>query len=254
MSTKRGEIVLHVPHSSRRIPLEYRRDFLIDDDGLEKELLLMTDAYTDEFPLALEGARAVVFPVSRLLVDVERFRDDAEEVMSQKGMGAVYTTTHDGRPLKSLVSGRKEELLRRFYDPHHAELACRVRDSLARHGTCLVLDIHSFPSKPLPYEFDQSPDRPDICLGTDPFHTPPSMVEDFKVLLEKASFTVKENSPFSGTLVPSPFFRRTRQVHSMMIEIDRSLLMDEASGERLPVCGRVFEAIAGAIKALEEQS
>jgi N-formylglutamate amidohydrolase len=254
LPAKRRELILHVPHSSRRIPLEYRRDFLLDEDDLEKELLLMTDAYTDEFSPFLEGARAVVFPVSRLLVDPERFRDDAEEVMSEKGMGAVYTMTHDGRPLKSLVPGRKEELLRRFYDPHHAELASRVRDSLARHGTCLVLDMHSFPSKPLPYEFDQSPDRPDICLGTDPFHTPPSMVEAFKILLEKASFTVKENSPFSGTLVPNPFFGRTRQVHSMMIEINRSLLIEEASGKRLPDCGNVFEAIAGAIKELEERS
>ena len=61
----------------------------------------MTDAFTDELfaPTSFEAAR-VVFPISRLVCDVERFPDDADEPMALRGMGAVYVKTTDGRPLR----------------------------------------------------------------------------------------------------------------------------------------------------------
>ena len=44
--------VLHIPHSSRRVPAEERPTILLDDSELNNELLRMTDAYTDElFPI-----------------------------------------------------------------------------------------------------------------------------------------------------------------------------------------------------------
>jgi N-formylglutamate amidohydrolase len=61
----------------------------------------MTDAFTDELfaPTSFEAAR-VVFPVSRMVCDVERFPDGADEPMALRGMGAVYVKTTDGRPLR----------------------------------------------------------------------------------------------------------------------------------------------------------
>jgi hypothetical protein len=54
----------------------------------------MTDAFTAELfpPSALEAQR-FVFPVSRLVCDVERFPHDADEPMAARGMGAVYSAT-----------------------------------------------------------------------------------------------------------------------------------------------------------------
>ena len=43
----------------------------------------------------------VVFPVSRLVVDPERFLYDAHEPMAARGMGAVYEQTADLRPLRA---------------------------------------------------------------------------------------------------------------------------------------------------------
>jgi len=82
------EIIIHIPHSSRKISKEQEREFLITKEELEVELLSMTDAYTDElFP---ESYKRIVFPYSRLVCDVERFRED-EEMMAERGMGAIYT-------------------------------------------------------------------------------------------------------------------------------------------------------------------
>jgi N-formylglutamate deformylase len=40
------------------------------------------------------------------------------------------------------------------------------------------------------------------------------------------------NEPFKGTFVPLPFYRKDRRVLSVMIELKRSLYMDERTWER----------------------
>jgi N-formylglutamate amidohydrolase len=66
----------------------------------------MTDAYTDElFQSDLLGASTVHYPVSRIVVDPERFESDAEESMARVGMGVIYTKTSD-RPSTQEVANR----------------------------------------------------------------------------------------------------------------------------------------------------
>ncbi|HEU4752362.1 MAG TPA: N-formylglutamate amidohydrolase, partial [Armatimonadota bacterium] len=113
-------VVLHVPHASVEIPADVRQTLTISDKELERELLRMTDRYTDEL-FAVPGATSVLFPVSRLVVDPERFPEDADEPMSRGGMGAVYTRTSDGDALRGdLTVEERAALLERFYHPHHA--------------------------------------------------------------------------------------------------------------------------------------
>lgn len=50
----------------------------------------MTDHLTDVL-FAVPGVTSVRFPVSRLVLDPERFESDDREVMATKGMGVVYT-------------------------------------------------------------------------------------------------------------------------------------------------------------------
>lgn len=226
-------VVLHIPHSSRHIPQQYRKDILLSDEELEMELLVMTDAFTDRILDHVEGVDSLVFPVSRLIVDVERFRSDEEEIMARVGMGAIYTKNHDGKPLRNLTARIREKLLQKYYDRHHEKLTEMVEKNLREQGRCLILDIHSFPSKPLPYELNQDPDRPDICLGTDLFHTPSWLFENAGKHFEQAGFEVKENSPFSGTIVPLKFYGQDHRVMSMMIEINRKLIVDEVDGTLL---------------------
>src|ERR1700722_12102311 len=89
--------VLHIPHASRQVPAEQRQAIRLDDAGLDQELLRMTDAYTDElFPVTAVEAGRVVFALSRLVCDVERFPSDADEPMAARGMGVSYTSTSMG--------------------------------------------------------------------------------------------------------------------------------------------------------------
>ena len=102
--------IILVPHSSPVIPPAIRATLKLSDEELRHELLVMTDWHTDALFATPNGmAATLIFPVSRLVVDPERFADDDQEPMAAKGMGAVYTTTSDGRALRQDPVGRGEE-------------------------------------------------------------------------------------------------------------------------------------------------
>lgn len=91
-------VVVHIPHASTVIPPDVRDTFAVSGCELERELVLMTDWYTDELYRGLAALDATIcFPVSRLVVDPERFLDDGREPMAERGMGATYMRTSDGR-------------------------------------------------------------------------------------------------------------------------------------------------------------
>ena len=59
--------VMHIPHSADIIPSDLKDTFVLSDDELAHELLVMTDRYTDElFTVPSVATNAVQFPVSRL--------------------------------------------------------------------------------------------------------------------------------------------------------------------------------------------
>ena len=106
------------------------------------------------------------------------------------------------------------------------------------------IDCHSFPTLPLPYELDQRRDRPDVCIGTDEFHTPPTLSDPTRAALEEEGFRVELNRPFSGTIVPLEYYGNNEQVRSIMVEIRRGLYMDEVTGEK----GPGFEDVAKMVR------
>ena len=224
-------VILNIPHDAVFIPHTLRKKILLTDVALDRELLRMTDFWTQAlFSGAVPLSRMVIAPVSRLVVDNERFTDDSLESMASRGMGVIYTATSDLDPLrKSPTQREKENLLRTWYEPHHNRLERLVDASLKRHGKALIVDCHSFPSKALHYEKSPKGRRPEICLGTDTFHTPKSLQKEAYEVLSGAGFDVAFNAPFSGALTPLKHYRKDPRVASLMIEVRRDLYEDESS-------------------------
>ena len=230
-------VVLHVPHDSTTVPADLRSQFLLDDAELRRELDRMTDHRT----LALfsdPSSEAVVVrsPVSRLVVDVERFSNDIDEPMAARGMGTVYAATSQLTPLRRpLADNERERLMQAYYHPHHAQLEEAVTKAVDRYGRCLVIDCHSFPSAALPYEMaDPSKARPDICIGTDDFHTSEGLVAAFSTAFQLEGWSVSLNDPFPGALVPASRYRRDRRVEAVMVEVNRRLYLREDDATPLP--------------------
>jgi len=227
--------IIHIPHSSTLIPGHILGQYVLSDLELEAELIRMTDRYTDElFSTNIEDVTHLRFPISRLAVDPERFREDNQETMAARGMGAVYMSTVGGSPLRHpLLPQERENLLKQYYDPHHEELTRLVSTALEESSQCLIIDAHSFPSHALPCDIDQSPKRPDICIGTDDYHTPDELLQTAKGAFSTSGWTVKVNSPYSGTIVPMRYYQSDKRVSSLMVEINRRLYMDEVTGSKL---------------------
>jgi N-formylglutamate amidohydrolase len=240
--------VIHVPHASTLIPADVREQFVVTDDEVADERRLMTDHLTDElFAVPETIALAVRFPVSRLVVDPERFESDDHEPMATRGMGVVYTHTSRQTPLRRLLRAQERQaLVHQWYRPHHALLTTAAEAVLHTRGRCLVIDAHSFPSIPLPYETDQDPDRPDICIGSDDFHTPPALTSLAVRLCREAGWTVAVNRPFAGALVPMAHYRKDARVRAVMIEVNRRLYLDELTSAR----GATFERCRIAMTAV----
>jgi N-formylglutamate deformylase len=254
MQTKQAPVVFHIPHSSLFIPKEVLGQFCISEDDLEAEKLLMTDWYTNElFDFSHVIGQSLEFPVSRLVVDPERFENDDAEVMSKVGMGVIYTRRANGAQLRRKIeAAEREKLIELYYRPHHKKFSKLVKTALLESGNCLVLDCHSFPDQSLPYELDQSVGRPDICIGTDSFHTPKSLSDGLTKAFSQSGFSVKVNSPFSGAIVPMEFYGRENRVSSVMVEINRKLYMDESTGKKRPDFNLVLKRIQKGILSVIE--
>jgi N-formylglutamate amidohydrolase len=177
----------------------------------------MTDHHTDRL-FDLPGAHRCVFPVSRLVVDPERFIDDPIESF---GMGVVYTHTAAGEALRAISEIDRLALINSYYHPHHTALTRMADECLEKHNQCLIIDCHSFPAQPLPYENDLN--RPDICIGTDAFHTQPELEATLVNSFQEYGYSVAINSPFAGSLVPIDFYRKEPRVQSIMVELNRGL-------------------------------
>jgi len=225
--------IVHVPHDSREVPGEVRSQFVLNESALDMEILKMTDHLTYAlFAKGLPRAQVVRSTVSRLVVDVERFERDQDEVMSARGMGAIYMKTQEGAHLRRDLSlEERNELLNKWYRPHHQLLTDSVDFALAQFGQAIVIDAHSFPKLALPYEMNQGGDRPEICIGSDDFHTPGQLVDSLVCQFEKAGLTTGVNDPFSGALVPAKHYRKDKRVAAVMIEVRRDVYLNESTGE-----------------------
>lgn len=222
-----ARVLLHVPHAGTKIPDDVRDGIVLDDSELAAELETMTDWHTDQLAsLAAEVAvigrsgsvLVAVNQFSRLVVDPERFTDDSEP-MAAVGMGAVYTRRADGSVLRVPDADRDADLVARFFEPYAREIDELVVQILDESGRCLIVDLHSYPSVPLPYETAPTAARPEVCVGTDPFHTSRPLAELTRLALgtpdwqvETGTRTVVENTPFAGSYVPMRRLHRDERV------------------------------------------
>ncbi|MGW4298459.1 N-formylglutamate amidohydrolase [Streptomyces sp. NPDC004646] len=245
-------VLLHVPHAARAIPDDVRAGLVLDDPALARELDHITDAHTDtlaERAAALASARPWRFVnrLSRLVVDPERFPDEREEMLAV-GMGAVYTRTTHREPLRPEPAD-PGPLVERYFRPYAEAMTRAVAGRLAATGRAVVIDVHSYPTKPLPYELHQDGPRPAVCLGTDPFHTPPELTGAARTAFARCG-EVALDSPFAGTYVPLAHYGVDRRVSALMVEIRRDTYMTEPGGPAGPDLEHLATALADLVDAV----
>jgi N-formylglutamate deformylase len=240
--------IVHVPHSSTKIPDDVRSRLLLDDDALAEELRHMTDARTEE--LAFLAAEQVAPPrpwlfvnrLSRLVVDPERLPDEHEE-MVEVGMGAVYTRTSGGLMLRDADEQAQAALLERFFTPYAEALADLVDERIFATGRAVLVDLHSYPVQALPYERHQDAKRPPVCVGVDVDHTPAALQERASRACSVIGQVVV-NEPFASSYIPIRHFGRDNRVSSVMVELRRDMYLRDDGGLDPEAAHRISEALA----------
>lgn len=250
-SVKTG-VILHVPHASRHIPEEVRDGILLSDADLEAELDAMTDADTDRIAAqAAEAARirpwVFVNRASRLVVDPERFPDEREE-MNAAGMGAVYERTSRGEPLRTPSAIERAALIDTFFAPYASSIARLVRSRLEAVEHVTIIDLHSYPRDALPYELHAGGARPEICVGTDPFHTPAELRDQALAAMRIAapSKDVALNTPFAGCYVPLDQYGTNPRVRAVMLEVRRDIVREHL--------GAVARSVAALVEEIDKET
>jgi N-formylglutamate deformylase len=245
-------MIIHIPHSSQTIPEKFVDQFLLHKEEFDREKFLMTDAFTDEL-FSYPNAQNVIFQISRLIVDAERFSKDEEEPMSRCGMGVIYTKTSHGLPLRRPISeGERSALLETLYWPHQRALAEAVKQEIGKKGAAMIVDAHSFPSSPLPCDSDQLGLRPDFCIGSDEFHTPRALIKLIEETMAISGYSLMENRPYSGSFVPAESYRKDARVLSVMIEVNRILYMNETTGQRKESFPTIRQVVQELLKRIDQ--
>ena len=247
-------IVAHIPHAGTEIPDAVRDQFLPYPGELWREIAMVTDWYTDEL-FGLPGIARTQTPVSRVVLDLERFIDDKREPRAAVGQGVIYSHDTLGRQIRrALLDEERQALLDNYYYPWSLKLEMDTEQQLRLWGHCLLLDCHSFPAESLenqkPYEI--SP--PDICLGIHSENTPQWLIDSCHRLFLDRGYSISVDFPYAGCLVPDRFEGDSR-VPAIMLEVNRRLYLKPACREayrlgNIPIKTYNFETLRNDIWAV----
>ena len=217
-------ILLHIPHSSTSFPDDSHYSFM----DLDREEKLLIDYYTDELFVPCEqkwNIDSIVFPYCRLYCDVERLVNDPLEY---KGLGISYhrTVDSDYLPFEERSFSTLSKAFN-YYADFHAHVSKKIVD-MTFMNKILLIDCHSFSA--LPNLLNPTPPDIDICIGYNDDETCPEMkvIENIVRFFDSFGYKVGINEPFSN----SKTFSVPMAYHSVMIEINKRLYMNEVTLEK----------------------
>lgn len=126
----------------------------------------------------------------------------------------------------------RETILKEYYWQHHKNLSQAVKTQLEQFGKALIIDCHSYPSKPLTRDLNQDSNRPDFNIGTDQYHTPQNLVDISVAFFHKKGYSLGIDSPYKGLIVPLEYHQQNNKVQTIMLEINRKLYLNEPSNDK----------------------
>ena len=208
------------------------------------------DAYVDELFAAAPGHGATLigalFP--RSYIDPNRAADDLDPGLLARPLptclvarpvtrvGLVRRHAKPGIPIYDRRLSADEVLARieRYYTPYHRILDQTCDDLHRRFGSIWHINCHSMPSNGNLREGWKS-ERGDFVLGDRDGTTCGAEFTEFVAgSLRGLGYEVRVNDGYKGVEIVRRQGRPAENRHSLQIEVDRSLYMDQKTLEKLP--------------------
>lgn len=209
------------------------------------------DAFVDElYGMAPDhGCTLIAATFPRWAIDPNRARDDIDPELldapwpepvvvtdkSLSGMGLIRRLALPGIP----VHGRKlrvnevEALIRDYYDPYHDAVRTQLDALHARFGGVWHVDCHSMKSRGNAMNVDAGQARPDFVISDREGSTSaPEFIDCAVTTLRGLGYRVNVNNPYKGAELVRRYSDPAANRHSIQIEVNRALYMDETTRER----------------------
>jgi N-formylglutamate amidohydrolase len=226
-------VVVAVPHAGRAYPpsMPMLRLPL-------KHLLPLEDRYADRLAASAIANKiaTIVAHTPRLWIDLNRAESELDPAMVQGGQSG-------GAPLPPRVRGGLGLIPRRLHGvgeiwrepltvadiatridrhhrPWHVAVDDLIRQTRAKFGTALLIDLHSMP--PI-----VGNDAPSIVIG-DRFgrSAAPQITAAAEAIFAGAGYRVAANTPYAGGYTLDRHAHPETGIHALQIEIDRTLYLD----------------------------
>jgi N-formylglutamate amidohydrolase len=262
-ATWRAPIIFNSPHSGSVYPTDFLAASRIELPALRRS----EDSFMDEL---IGGLSARGFPVVRVnfprsYVDVNREPYELDPRMfvgrlpsfantrSMRvagGLGTIPRVVGDGQEIyrERLTVDDALTRIEAFYKPYHRALRRLINRTHQTFGTVMVVDCHSMPSIGVSRD---EPRRPDIVIG-DRYGTScaPSLPDMVEATMTGLGYSVGRNKPYAGGFITEHYGNPASGLHTIQLELNRAVYMDERQRERGPRFAEVMEDFATLAEAL----
>jgi N-formylglutamate amidohydrolase len=260
-----GPVLFNSPHSGSTYPRAFLATSRLDVATLRRS----EDSFVDAL---FAGVVARGYPLMkahfpRCFVDVNREPFELDPRMFEGrlpsfsntrsmrvagGLGTVARVVGDAQEIYDRRIPVDEALQRieSLYKPYHRALR-RLFTKLHRDfGGAMLIDCHSMPSSA--GHKDERP-RPEFVLG-DRYGTScvGVVAETVEKTLRELGYTVSRNKPYAGGFITEHYGNPAAGLHSLQLEINRALYMDEARYERVSGFARLAADLETVARRLGE--
>jgi N-formylglutamate deformylase len=258
-------LVLDSPHSGCVFPADF------DAAVSEFELRDGEDCYVDALylPAIERGVALIAAQFPRTYIDPNRHAGDVDlelveggrwphaHVPSGKaaiGKALVWRTLDDGRPIyaRKLTVEEIASRIARYHAPYHEAVRQRIAATHARFGVSYHVNCHSMNGVAgAQGEGGAGSARADFVLGDrDGTTCEPGYTACAFETLRGLGYDVKINDPYKGVELVRAYADPASGRHSLQIEVNKRLYMDETTRLRNAGFAKVQRDLAGLVDAL----
>ncbi len=259
-------VVFASPHSGAAYPPDFVADSPLDLLTLRRSEDCFVDALFAAAPEHGMPLLRALFP--RAFIDPNRepfeldpgmFEDELPSYANtsstrvQAGLGTLARVVSSGQEIYAgkLRFADAARRINAHYRPYHRALRELLDATRQSFGCYVLIDCHSMPSVGGPYDPDAGKRRPDVILG-DCFGASCNdlVIVEAELAFRARGYEVVRNKPFAGGFSTRHYGRPAQGMHSLQIEINRALYMDEALIRPTDGIVRLTEDVTQVIAAL----
>jgi N-formylglutamate deformylase len=262
-----GPLVLDSPHSGVDYPEDFRP--AVELATLRRAEDTHVEKLYDFAPALGVAWIEALFPRSYLDAnrnttefDVGLIDDEWTEPLSEDpavlskirlGKGLIWRCTDEGQDIydRKLTAGEVRQRIAKCWQPYHAAVAAAIDAAHARHGYSMHLNCHSMPAVAASHatEFPGLAHADFVIGDRDGSTASPALSALVCELLRGFGYDVAYNHPYKGVELVRRYGDPAANRHSIQVEINRKLYMDEQTLE--PNAG--FATLRGHLRSLVER-